>query len=250
MFAGTTVAAFFTTCVVAIQNHRLIRRESRSDKEFHFQNWIQERLAETGFHYESGSRNSYPDFRLVAYPEGYEVKGLAYPGRETTYDANSQVPAGQHNGRTIFYVFGRYPMNPDGNSYPLLDLVVCHGDFLNADHTYVHKNQSVRGFGSYGDILIRDRKMYVAPTPFGLVTGVAHTHTLILPAEQEATGDWKEVGLLTRTESDKLIVSYQVDLVRNQLTSTTIPNPSAGKAHLFRAWRLRSGSDEPVAMRR
>jgi len=250
MVAGTTVTAFFTACVVAIQNHRLIRRESRSDKEFHFQNWIQERLAETGFHYESGGRNSYPDFRLVAYPEGYEVKGLAYPGRETTYDANSQVPSGQHNGRAIFYVFGRYPMNPDGNSYPLLDLVVCHGDFLNADHAYVHKNQSVRGFGSYGDILIRDRKMYVAPTPFGLVAGVAHAHTLILPAEQEATDDWKEVGLLMRTESDKLIVSYQVDLVRNQLTSTTIPNPSAGKAHLFRAWRLRSGSDEPVAMRK
>ena len=250
MVAGTTVTAFFTTCVVAIQNHQLIRRESRSDKEFHFQNWIKERLAETGFHYESGGRNSYPDFRLVAYPEGYEVKGLAYPGRETTYDANSQVPSGQHNGRTIFYVFGRYPMNPDGNSYPLLDLVVCHGDFLNADHAYVHKNQSVRGFGSYGDILIRDRKMYVAPTPFGLVTGVAHSHTLILPDEQAVSDEFKEVGLLTRTEADKLVIRYQVDLEQNVLTSSTIPNPSAGKAHLFRAWRLHSGADEPVAMRK
>ena len=48
----------------------------------------------------------------------------------------------------------------------MLDLVVCRGDFLNADHTYVHKNKSVKGFGSYGDIMIRDRKMYVAPTPF------------------------------------------------------------------------------------
>ena len=44
----------------------------------------------------------------------------------------------------------------------MLDLVVCHGDFLNADHDYVHKNKSVKGFGSYGDIMIRDRKMYVA----------------------------------------------------------------------------------------
>lgn len=87
---------------------------------------------------------------------------------------------------------------PDGNSYPLLDLVICHGDFLNADHTYVHKNQSVRGFGSYGDILIRDRKMYVAPTPFGLVEGAAHTHTLIL-STNEMTNEFKEVGLLTRT---------------------------------------------------
>ncbi|MCE7982319.1 MAG: hypothetical protein DYG89_14075 [Caldilinea sp. CFX5] len=250
MASSSTVATFFATCVSAVQNHRLIRRESRSDKEFHFQNWVKERFAEAGFYYETGGRNSYPDFRLVNSPEGYEVKGLAYPGRETTYDANSQVPSGHHNGRTIFYVFGRYPMNPDGNSYPLLDLVVCHGDFLNADHAYVHKNQSVRGFGSYGDILIRDRKMYVAPTPFGLVEGVAHTHTLILPAEQEVTGEFKEVGLLMRVETDSLVVSYQVDLQRNLLTSTTIPNPSAGKTHLFRAWRLHSGADEAVTMRR
>lgn len=233
MSSGSTVAAFFAACVSAVQNHRLIRREARSDKEFHFQNWIRERFEETGFYYETGGRNSYPDFRLVNSPEGYEVKGLAYPGRETTYDANSQVPSGHHNGRTIFYVFGRYPMNPDGNSYPRLDLVVCHGDFLNADHTYVHKNQSVRGFGSYGDILIRDRKMYVAPTPFGLVEGVAHTHTLILPAEQEVTGEFKEVGLLSRVEADSLVISYQVDLQRNLLTSTSVPNPSTGKAICF-----------------
>lgn len=235
MASASTVATFFNTCVTAVQYHRLIRRDSRSDKEFHFQNWIKERFAETGLHYETGGRNSYPDFRLVAYPEGYEVKGLAYPGCETTYDANSQVPSGYHNGRTIFYVFGRYPMNPDGNSYPVLDLVICHGDFLNANHTYVHKNQSVRGFGSYGDILIRDRKMYVPPTPFGLLDGVAHAHTLILPVAQEMTTEFKEVGLLTRTEADRLIVSYHVDLERNLLTSTTVPNPSAGQAHQFRA---------------
>lgn len=48
--------------------------------------------------------------------------------------------------------------------YPILDLVICHGDFLNADHAYVHENKSFRGFGTYGDILVRDRKMYVTPT--------------------------------------------------------------------------------------
>ena len=44
-----------------------------------------------------------------------------------------------------------------------------HGDFLNADRDYVHKNRSVRGFGSCGDVLIRDRKMYMIPTPFWLL---------------------------------------------------------------------------------
>jgi aminoglycoside phosphotransferase len=51
-----------------------------------------------------------------------------------------------------------------GKQYPIIDLVICHGDFLNADHNYIHENKSVKGFGSYGDIMIRDRKMYVAPT--------------------------------------------------------------------------------------
>ena len=125
---------------------------------------------------------------MVATTEGYELKGLAYPGRDASFDSNSQVPTGFHNGRTIYYVFGRYPKNPDGNSYPVLDLVICHGDFLNADHEYVHKNKSVKGFGSYGDILIRDRKMYVVPTPFRIAEGLAHQLTLILPAEMEVKG--------------------------------------------------------------
>ncbi len=46
---------------------------------------------------------------------GYEVKGLGWPGREANYDCNSQVPRGIHNGRTIYYVFGRYPSGADDN---------------------------------------------------------------------------------------------------------------------------------------
>jgi len=144
----------------------LIERVSATDKEYHFQNWFKARLAETGLNFESAGRSTYPDFRMVATTEGYELKGLAYPGRTANFDSNSQVPSGFHNGRTVYYVFGRYPKKPDGKTYPVLDLVLCHGNFLNADHEYVHKNKSTKGFGSYGDILIRDRKMYVVPTPF------------------------------------------------------------------------------------
>jgi hypothetical protein len=39
------------------------------------------------------------------------------------------------------------------------------------------------------------------------------------------------------------------DLKRNVLRARTIPNPSAGTEHVFRAWRLADSSDEPVAMR-
>ena len=239
----------FAKCVAAIDRHQLIRRESSKDKEFHFQNWLQTRLIETKLKFESGGRNTYPDFRLVASTNGFEVKGLAYPGREANYDCNSQVPSGSHNGRTIFYVFGRYPALPDGTSYPVLDLVICHGDFLNANHDYIHKNKNVKGFGSYGDIMIRDRKMYVVPTPFGLTAGTAHTQTLILPANFPMDSRFQSVGDLVRRETDKLIVGYNFDLRSNALTPESVKNPSAGRQHEFIAFRLKGADSQKVTLR-
>lgn len=244
-----TAIKLFTKCISAIQRGQLINRESSLDKEFHFQNWVKDRLGEVGNNFEVGGRNSYPDFRMVSTEEGFEIKGLAYPGRDATYDSNSQVPTGFHNGRVIYYVFGRYPANPDGNTYPVLDLVICHGDFLNVDHEYVHENKSVKGFGSYGDIMIRDRKMYVAPTPFGLTDGAAHQQTLITPKDMEMPDNFKKVGKLVRKETSNLIVDYTFDLRSNDLVPRTIPNPTAGKEHSFYAWRLEDGSDEQVSMR-
>lgn len=244
-----TVSDVFERCVTSIRQGDLIQRVSSTDKEFHFQNWFRARLDETGANFELGGRNSYPDFRMVAAADGYEIKGLAYPGRDASFDSNSQVPTGFHNGRVIYYVFGRYPKQPDGNKYPVLDLVVCHGDFLNADHDYVHENKSVKGFGSYGDILIRDRKMYVVPTPFRLVEGVAHQQTLILPAESPAPQQFIRVGDLRRRETDRLIVGYSFNLQTNSLEPKTVPNPAAGREHEFVAWRLKGSPTEPVAMR-
>jgi hypothetical protein len=244
-----TALMVFRRCVEAIRQESLIERVSSTDKEFHFQNWFRARLEETGLNFEIGGRNSYPDFRMVAATEGYELKGLAYPGRDASFDSNSQVPSGFHNGRTIYYVFGRYPKIPDGPAYPVLDLVICHGDFLNADHEYKHANKSVKGFGSYGDLLIRDRKMYVVPTPFRLVEGVAHQQTLILPAPEKVAGEFIPVGELRRREAAELIVGYSFDLQTNELLPRTVPNPGAGREHGFRAWRLRGSGKEPVAMR-
>src|SRR5438128_1030229 len=136
-----SILAVYRRCVEAIRQGSLIERVSSTDKEFHFQNWFRTRLSETGLNFEVGGRNRYPDFRMVATTDGYELKGLAYPGRYADFDSNSQTPSGLHNGRTIYYVFGRYPKRPDGNAYPVLDFVVCHGDFLNADHDYIHENK-------------------------------------------------------------------------------------------------------------
>ena len=252
----STCFRIFEHCVRAVAAGELIESVSPRDKEFHFQNWFQARLTQTGAHFEVGGRNAYPDFSLVEYAEGYEIKGLAWPGRERSYDSNSQVPTGSHNGRRIFYIFGRYPANLERYShlgggrpqYPVVDLVICHGDFLNADHEYVHRNKSAKGFGTYGDIMIRDRKMYVAPTPFALTSGTTGLITLIIPEAWEVPGTFKQVGRLLRTEAAELVVAYRFDLRTNELAVERVPNPHAAREHCFAGYRLENQSDKPVTM--
>jgi hypothetical protein len=229
----------------------LIRKVSASDKEYHFQNWVEERLKASALQFDEVGRNTYPDFRLVQSPLGFEVKGLAYPGRTANYDSNSQMPSGSHNGRDIYYVFGRYPKDiATESSYPVLDLVLCHGSFLNADSDYVHENKSVREFGSYGDILIRDRKMYVVPTPFALVEGTAGLGTLIVPEQMEVGAqELVRVGDLTRREVTDLVRSYEFDLETNEMITHTTPNPNAGREHKFAAYRVRGhGEGKPIRL--
>jgi len=256
MNRSTTCFAIFEECVRAINAGELIESVSSQDKEFHFQNWFQTRLKKLKLHFDAGGRNSYPDFSLVEYTEGYEIKGLAWPGRERNYDSNSQVPTGFHNGRRIFYVFGRYPadLSPyeDTGSgrrkYPVVDLVICHGDFLNADHEYSHKNKNMKGFGTYGDIMIRDRKMYVAPTPFALTEGTTGLITLIVPENIQSPDAFQNVGSLNRIEASELVVAYKFNLQTNELIHEVIPNPCAGKEHRFIAYRLNNQVNKKVFM--
>ena len=245
------VEQVFLECERARAEGDLIQRVSASDKEYHFQNWVGDRIAACNLASDDPGRNTYPDFRLVNYPEGYEVKGLEFPGREADYDSNSQVPTGEHNGREVFYVFGRYPKSERGvDEYPVVDLTVCHGSFLNADSDYVHKNKSFRGFGSYGDILVRDRKMYVVPTPFALASGTSGLATLILPADyQVQSSNLIQVGELDRVEVDEVLVSYEFNMQTNDLVTHKEPNPNAGKVHSFRAYRSRGpGDSKPVVL--
>ena len=127
------------------------------------------------------------------------------------FDSNSQVPTGFHNGRDIFYVFGRYPSDPQNpHQYPVLDFIICHGDFLNADHDYLHKNKSIKGFGSYGDIMIRDRKnVCCSHALLRCSTDTEAQITLIIPEEMSLTSDIVEVGELARIEASELIVGYE-----------------------------------------
>lgn len=248
----SAVEQVFLECERARAQGVLIQRVSASDKEFHFQNWVQDRLDDCALYYDEPGRNTYPDFTLVNDPIGFEVKGLAYPGRAADYDANSQVPSGLHNGREVYYVFGRYPKDVAGEAeYPVLDLIVCHGDFLNADSEYEHLNRSFRGFGSYGDILVRDRKMYVVPTPLALTEGTTGLATLIVPASFVPTSpDLVRVGELVRVEVDEIVGSYEFDLQTNEMITHYVPNPNAGAVHTFHAYRSRGlGDGQPVSLR-
>jgi hypothetical protein len=246
----TKVYDVFKRASEAVLGGVLIRQVSKTDKEFHFQNWFEARLEASDVRYDKGGRNSYPDFALVEFTEGYEIKGLAWPGRESSYDCNSQVPTGFHNGRDIFYVFGRYPPADEaGDEYPVIDIVLCHGDFLNTDHEYRHKNKSVKGFGSYGDIMIRDRKMYVAPTPYAIADGFTGARTLVVPAEWATPPHMQVVGRLDRREAPNMVVGYVFDLKSNVITPSAIANPSAGKVHSFLAYRLEHDSVHPVTIK-
>jgi hypothetical protein len=237
----------FAECYRAIKTGERITRESAADKEFHFQNWFEARLQAMGLGYERRGRNTYPDFVLIDRPAGYEIKGLAYPGREANYDANSQLPTGRHSGREIYYVFGRYPVTKQPE-YEVIDLIICHGSFLNADDDYVHRNRHVKGFGSYGDIMIRDRKMYVVPTPMGLTNGTQGYTTLITPASAIPPDFVTPGGELVRAEADRLVIGYEFNLQTNDITPKYAANPNAGREHRFVAYRMTTDNERQVTL--
>jgi hypothetical protein len=243
------ISKIFLECVRAIDASELISRVSSTDKEFSFQNWFANRLEALGLNFDEPSRNAYPDFRLVDFPVGFEIKGLGFPGREANYDCNSQVPSGMHNGRQIYYVFGRYPASTKEREYPVYDLVMCHGDFLNADHSYVHKNKNLKGFGSYGDIMIRDRKMYVAPTPYALTNGTERQVTLIGSDSFRPASGLKPCGQFKRVESPKLIRGYSFDMLTHELKPTHIDNPNAGVEHPFKVFRPANSTGPTVTLK-
>ena len=90
--------------------------------------------------------------------------------------------------------------------------------------------------------------MYVAPTPFALAKGTAHHRTLILPADMRVENDLIEVAVLTRREVNRVVVAYNFDLRTNELNTMTVPNPSAGREHIFKAYRVSGDPTEPVTL--
>ncbi len=234
------VADVFFARQQARRNGVLVRRAGQRDKEFHLQNWFEDRLATLGLHARSAGRNAFPDFVLDGEQEGYEIKGLATPGRDQNFDANSQMPRPDHDGVRVFYVFGRYPDKVPGDAFPILDLVVCDAALLSTASEYEHRNEAVRGFGSYGDVLLRVRKMYVPPTPYSMRADLAGAATLIVPDDSTAAGDPRltRVGKIERVEAETAMAGFTVDLRTNTTTTQWVANPDAGRVHRFAVLRV------------
>ena len=225
-----------------------IVRASQQDKEYHFQNWVKRRIEAVGLRCQELGRHDYPDFVLTDHLSGYEVKGLAFPGREADFDCNSQLPLSTKEDIVIHYIFGRYPASRE-QEFPVHDLVLCSASFLNAETENTNTNQSFRGAGSYGDILVRDRRMYVCATPYALASNTAGQATLILEQGHETIPDiLEEVGHLQRVEAAEIVTGYAFDLQQNSLTSQRAPNPSAGRAHTFTAYRIRGQGQGAVEL--
>jgi hypothetical protein len=249
MSASLNASNFLVACDEAVTAGRLIRRLSQRDKEYAVQDWISDRLGECGVDYVQNGRNTYPDFWINQQGQhlvGIESKGLTFPGRARTFDGNSRLASGEHDGAPVYYAFARYPKTRN-SEYAVSDLVVFHSDLLNPPSEYTHENKNVPVFGGYADVMIRDRKMYVLKTPYELLDGLANAVTFIAPANEPVVDGLTPVGSIKRVEAEETAVAYRFDLRTNELEVEMGPNPTAGKRHTFTAYQKRS-TGTPVTL--
>lgn len=242
----TTAWKIFDACRQAISRGVPTSRIGK-DKEFHFQNWVYDRIVEAGYVSPEKGRNTYPDFPIEETDESYEVKGITVGSREGDFDSNSAMPSGKHDGKDVLYVFGRYD-NPQtgGDSPSVHDLVIVHGSFLNAGGGFAADNKSMRVLGSFGDILLRDRKMYVPYTPYRLLSNLRGYCTLVLPEADAFPGNgYAEVGRFSRFEANSVLVGYRADLKANSLVGEFEENENANREHRFVAYRSTLDTETP-----
>jgi len=222
------------------RNTAMIPR-SRNDKEYFAQDWFAERLDELAMTYVQGGRNSYPDFVIgqAAGSEGYEIKSLRFangrPARKDI-DFNSTIPSGHKDGRPVFLVFFLYEGTGD-NPRSVHTLSVAHADLINSDHAVAddHVNVAIKGFGSFGDGFIRNRKMYVFPHPISVDPSGLGRARLIVPEGWGTPADGlKQVGTIERRKTARVLEGYRISLYgRTEPEIHRSPNPEAGQTQRF-----------------
>ncbi|EXJ14200.1 hypothetical protein [Imhoffiella purpurea] len=216
---------------------------SANDKEYFPQDWFADRVDGLGLPLMPQGRNSYPDFWVGddahAPVEGYEIKSLAFnhgrPARKD-YDSNSTIPSGRKDGRDVFLVFFLYT-GSGASPRPVQSLCIAHGDLINADHAVAaaHVNEAIRGFGSYGEGFIRDRKMYVFPHPLTVYPAGIGRCSLILPADWDVSDPrLARVGSLERVVADESLQGYRIHLDgKTPADKQTMRRSDAGQQRRF-----------------
>ena len=227
-------------------------KRSKDDKEYFVQDWVEERAAEARCEVEAQGRNKYPDFwlSLDGTTIGNEVKSLAHhpngrPARKDL-DFNSTAPQSLMQGRDCFLTFVLY--RHDSLDSPLQGTVttVCLADiaFLNADKNFVPLNLSVKKFGSYGDGIIRNRRMYRFRHPVTVLDEIGldirGRPTLILPegslGQAEALADrLLQIGSVERATAPQRLASYLVN-VRTGEIEPRFTEAKQQLLHRFEVW--------------
>lgn len=57
-----------------------------------------------------------------------------------------------------------------------------------------------------------------------------------------------EVAVLTGKEVKHMVVAYNFDLRTNELSAKLVPNPAAGRAHVFKVYGVNGDLEEPVTL--
>lgn len=157
--------------------------------------------------------NDHPD--AIIEGVGFELKSKTGNG---DIQFNSTIPTGRFKHRRAegecYYAVARY-VN-DRNFGQLHDFVICYGDYFNHDHEFAHAhaNSQEKGFGDYGDGVVRHRKMYSFPTPTREVSGVS----LILDTDEamKINSDLVLESYIDRHEKDTG-VSHRFFVYRHKL---------------------------------
>lgn len=236
----THAVTIFLEMANAIKQGRSMLPRSANDKEYFAQDWFSDRVKATGLEAMQQGRNSYPDFWVsdVHITEGYEIKSLSFangrPARRDI-DFNSTIPSGKKGDNECFLVFFLYT-GSGSNPRPVHTVSLVHGDLINSDHALAdaHINVSITQFGSYGNGFIRNRKMYVLPTPITIdPTGIGKVR-LITPQNWNIQhSQLTNVGKITMRVADESISQYTIDMLGGKPVTEMKKNVNAGEEKHF-----------------
>ena len=186
---------------------------SKFDKEFFPQDWFADRLDDLSLSYDLQGRNSYPDFWVLEKDqllEGFEIKSLEFSDNlRKTIDFNSTIPSGKKSNKNMFLVFFLYLK--EGTYRKVHTINISHMDFVNSNCKWQHSNNSISGFGSYGDGCIRNRKMYLFPHPISLYPQGLGKCQLVLPENWKASG-LKKIDTVYREVLKQTVSKYTIDM--------------------------------------